>query len=452
MMTILVVEPGRDIQQLLRRQPIAEGLTFDTVRTIDEIPDRCRHTAYDVVIWDIHAATANARYGLELLEILAVECPGTQVIVVGDRDRVGLALDCLQRGAYYTLHRPLDGDVLWALIDVAVQRRRRGGPPKRLSTPPHARFDALVGASAPMQTVYERIRQAAATEVTVLITGETGTGKDLVAAAIHKYSQRQDKPYVVVHTGAMMPELIASELFGYDKGAFTGAVTAKPGQFEQAHRGTLFLDEIGTMDMRAQIFLLRLLETQTLRRLGGLKTIAVDVRLIAATNDRLEEAIARGTFRHDLYYRLDVFRIDLPPLRARPGDILLLAEEFLGAFTAKYQKPVRELAPETVRVLEQYAWPGNVRELKNVIQRAVVMAPGRLLTVDLLPDRLQRAPERPPTKPTELVCAGMTLREVERACLTRALAATGGNKQAAAQRLGISRRALYNKLRRYGLQ
>jgi DNA-binding NtrC family response regulator len=192
------------------------------------------------------------------------------VIVVAHRDQIGLALDCLKTGAYYTLHRPLDGDVLWALINVAVQRRRQGKPPKRLAAPPptRSRFDVLLGASAPMQTVYERIQQAAATEMTVLITGETGTGKELVATAIHKHSQRKDKPYVVVHTGAIVPDLIASELFGYEKGAFTSAVTAKPGQFEQAHRGTLFLDEIGTMDMKAQIFLLRLLETQTLRRLG----------------------------------------------------------------------------------------------------------------------------------------------------------------------------------------
>jgi DNA-binding NtrC family response regulator len=259
-----------------------------------------------------------------------------------------------------------------------------------------------------MQTVYECIAQAAATDVTVLITGETGTGKELVANAIHKHSPRQARPYVVVHTGAMVPDLIASELFGYDKGAFTGAVTAKPGQVEQAHGGTLFLDEIGTMDVKAQIALLRLLETRTVRRLGGRRLIAVDVRLIAATNDHLEEAMGWGTFRPDLYYRLDVVRIELPPLRARPGDIGLLAEAFLACFTAQYAKPVRAITPESMRVLEQYAWPGNVRELKNVIQRAVIMAPGRLLTVDLLPDRLRSTPERPPTKPADRVGAGMT--------------------------------------------
>jgi DNA-binding NtrC family response regulator len=206
------------------------------------------------------------------------------------------------------------------------------------------------------------------------------------------------------------------------------------------------------MDVKAQIALLRLLETRTVRRLGGRRLIAVDVRLIAATNDHLEEAMGWGTFRPDLYYRLDVFRIELPPLRARPGDIGLLAEAFLACFTAQYAKPVRAITPESMRVLEQYAWPGNVRELKNVIQRAVIMAPGRLLTVDLLPDRLRSTPERPPTKPADRVGAGMTLREVERECLTQTLAATGGNKQATAQRLGISRRALYNKLRRYGLR
>jgi DNA-binding NtrC family response regulator len=303
-----------------------------------------------------------------------------------------------------------------------------------------------------MQTVYKRIEQAAAAEVTVLITGETGTGKELVASAIHAHSQRRVKPYVAVHTGAMVPDLIASELFGYDKGAFTGAATAKPGQFEQAHGGTLFLDEIGTMDMKTQIFLLRLLETRTVRRLGGLKTIPVDVHLIAASNERLEEAMARGTFRPDLYYRLDIFRIELPPLRARPGDIRLLAQAFLARFAAEYHKPLPELAPEAVQILEHYTWPGNVRELKNIIQRAVVLAPDQVVTVDLLPERLLRPPERPGATPTARGGTGLTLRAMERASLCQALTATGGNKQAAAQQLGISRRALYNKLQRYGLQ
>ncbi|MGE3539655.1 MAG: sigma 54-interacting transcriptional regulator [Candidatus Tectimicrobiota bacterium] len=454
MITLLAIEQGRDIQQLLRSQASPEGLTIDTVRTMAETLDRCRHTAYDVVIWDTRTVTAQAGDGLAQLESLGARCPDTQVIVVAHRDHVDLALDCLKTGAYYTLHRPLDGEVLWALLDVAIQRRRRGELSRSLpaSSHPQSRFDALLGSSAPMQTVYKRIEQAAATDVTVLITGETGTGKDLVATAIHQHSQRKDKPYVAVHTGAMVSDLLASELFGYDKGAFTGAAAAKPGQFEQAHKGTLFLDEIGTMDMKAQIFLLRLLETQTLRRLGGTRTITVDVRLIAATNEQLEEAIARGVFRNDLFYRLDIFRIDLPPLHTRAGDIPLLAREFLAHFAALHRKPVQELAPETVQVLEQYVWPGNVRELRNVIQRAVLLAPGRLLTVDLLPDRLCKAPEPPTAGPSEVIEAGMTLREAERVLLTRALAATGGNKQAVAQRLGISRRALYNKLERYGLR
>jgi DNA-binding NtrC family response regulator len=450
MVTLLIVEPGSDIQRLLRHQSTAEDLTLDTMRTIDEVLSRCRHTAYDLVIWDTNTAQASTPNGLALLAALEVDSPGTQVIVVANRDHIGLALDCLKTGAYYTLHRPLDGNVLWALIDVALHRRRKLS--KDCAELPRTSCDGLLGASPPMQIVYKRIEQAAATEVTVLITGETGTGKELVASAIHKYSHRKDKLYVAVHTGAMVPDLIASELFGYEKGAFTGAATAKPGQFEQAYRGTLFLDEIGTMDMRTQIFLLRLLETHTVRRLGGLKAIPIDVRLIAATNDHLEEAIAQGRFRSDLYYRLDIFPIELPPLRARPGDIRLLAPAFLAQFSAQYHKPMPKLAPETVQVLEQYAWPGNVRELRNIMQRAVVLAPDQVLTVDLLPERLRQAAESCRATPTERVDTSMTLREIERACLSQALAATGGNKQATAQRLGISRRALYNKLQRYGLQ
>jgi transcriptional regulator with PAS, ATPase and Fis domain len=313
------------------------------------------------------------------------------------------------------------------------------------------RFEAMIGSSAPMQEVYERIQQSAVTDVTVLITGETGTGKDLAAAALHTQSQRKDKPYLVINTGAMLPELIGSELFGYDKGAFTGAVVSKPGLFEQTHGGTVFLDEIGTMDMKAQTSLLRLLETKTLRRLGGRKVVHVDVRLIAATNEPPEEGVARGTLRQDLYYRLDVFRIELPPLRERPGDVLLLAWEFVSRFNAMYNKTVQEMAPETIHFLEQYAWPGNVRELKNVLQGAVLMAQGRVLTADLLPARIRKAPEANEAVLSNPVRLGMTLSEMECAHITTTLAALGGNKKATAQMLGISRRALYNKLKRYGL-
>jgi DNA-binding NtrC family response regulator len=449
MVKLLVIETSGTIQRILQHCPASPVVMIDAVRTIDALLDQFVQTTYDVVIWDLQTVTAKARHGLELLEVLAVDSPRTQVLVVANQDTVAFAIDCLKAGAWHYVRAPVNPEELWALIDAAVQKQPTIGENKLLETPQLTyKFDNIIGSCDLMQTVYKRIQEAAAADVTVLITGETGTGKDLVAAAIHRHSPRQAGPYLAVNTGAMAPELIASELFGYEKGAFTGATTSKPGHFEQAHGGTIFLDEISTMDAKTQVSLLRLLETRVLRRLGGRKTIKVDVRLIAATNEHLEEAVARGAFREDLYYRFDVFRIGLPPLRERHGDTLAMAREFVAQFNVTYNKTVEEIAPETARFLERYPWPGNVRELKNAIQRAVLIAHDRVLTADLLPDRIRDidgsfAATPPPSQP------GMTLSAVEREHIARTLAATGGNKKRAAEVLGISRRALYNKLERY---
>lgn len=314
-------------------------------------------------------------------------------------------------------------------------------------------FEGIIAISLPMRTVIQRITEAASADIPVLITGETGTGKDMVAAAIHKRSNRKDKAYIPVNTGAMARELIASELFGHEKGAYTGASETRRGFFEQADGGTIFLDEISTMDEKTQVSLLRILEEKTFRRVGGEKDIQVDVRVIAATNENLEEAVKERRFREDLYYRLDVFRINLPPLRARPGAVTLLTDHFVSYFDSLYKKNVRMVSPETYRCLRRYPWPGNVRELKNVIQRAVLMAKGEELTPELIPARIREAAglstnADPQTFPIHV---GMTLQVVEKEFIAMTLASTGGNKKEAAAILGISRRALYNKLKRYGL-
>jgi DNA-binding NtrC family response regulator len=309
----------------------------------------------------------------------------------------------------------------------------------------------MLVASLAMREVVDRILQAASTDVTVLITGETGTGKDLVAAAIHNKGKRKDFPYVPVNTGAMSPELIASELFGHERGAYTGAVAACPGFFEQADRGTIFLDEISTMDEKAQVSLLRVLETRRFRRVGGTRDIASDVRVIAATNEDLEEAVRQKRFRDDLYYRLDVVHIHLPALRQRPGAVTLLTDHYVSQFNGVYHKTVRAVSPETYRCLRQYPWPGNVRELKNVMQRAVVMSQGDELTPDLLPARIREASGANSTAGAHPLRVGMTLEAVEKELIRMTLAFTKGNKKAASIILGISRRALYNKLKKYGL-
>jgi transcriptional regulator with PAS, ATPase and Fis domain len=314
-------------------------------------------------------------------------------------------------------------------------------------------FEGMLGISLPMLAVFQQILEAASVDIPVLITGETGTGKDLVANAIHNKSKRKDKPYVVVHTGAMARDLIAAELFGHERGAYTGAFETRKGRFEQADGGTIFLDEISTMDEKAQVSLLRVLETKTFSRVGGEKELCVDVRVIAATNEVLESAVRERRFREDLYYRLDVFHIHLPPLRERPGGVTVLTNHFLSHFNAMYGKNVRAASAEAFRCLRQYHWPGNVRELRNVIQRAILLAKSDELTPDLLPARVRSAVGSTEQSDLSTCCIhlGMKLDAVEKEFIRMTLAVTEGNKKAAAVRLGISRRALYNKLKRHRL-
>jgi DNA-binding NtrC family response regulator len=345
-------------------------------------------------------------------------------------------------------------DEICALVNEAFLQQASGnGVMSHRETPIPLEFEGMLGISLPMQEVFKRIVEAASEDISVLITGETGTGKDMVASAIHRRSRRRNGPYIAVNTGAISSELIASELFGREKGAYTGAVEAAKGHFEQAHGGTIFLDEISTINEKAQVSLLRVLETKTFRRVGGEKDICANVRVIAATNENLEEAVQQKRFREDLFYRLDVFRIHVPALRERPGGVALLTNHFVPHFNAIYKKNVRSIAKETWLCLRRYSWPGNVRELKNVIQRAVLMAKGEELTPDLLPLRMRMLDTTQTIGPGQpgAIHAGMTLDAVERQFILMTLAATQGNKKEAAQQLAISRRALYDKLRKHGL-
>lgn len=283
----------------------------------------------------------------------------------------------------------------------------------------------------------------------VLLTGETGTGKDLVARAIHQLSTRKNKVLQPIHLGALPPELVAGELFGYEKGAFTGALRSHRGLFEKAEGGTIFLDEIGTIDEKVQISLLRLLETRKLERIGGNRTTSVNVRIVVATNENLSEAVEQGRFREDLFFRLDIFQIVLPPVRERGGDIVLLVNHFLKQFSAEYQRDIVGISPECISALEYYDWPGNVREIKNVIHRAVLNSTGGILLVEHLPDRLQKAHKQPPEIKLPMGC---TLKEAEQAVISRTLTWTRNNRRRTASILGISRRTLYNKLEQYNLR
>jgi transcriptional regulator with PAS, ATPase and Fis domain len=299
-----------------------------------------------------------------------------------------------------------------------------------------------------MLEVYRQIQQAARSEIPVLITGETGTGKELVARAIHQLSNRREKPFVPIHLGALPQGLVAGELFGYEKGAFTGASKSYKGSFEAGKRGTILLDEIGTVDEKNQVSLLRLLETKKFQRIGGTRDIKADFRVITATNENLTDAVRQGRFREDLYYRLDVFPVALPAVRDRAGDVTLLVDYFLKQFNRNYKTNILGVSPECINRLESYDWPGNVREIKNVIHRAVVMCPGEILLPEHLPKRFASGQAGPPAVSIQV---GSTIAEAEKKMIAQTLAWTNNNRQRSAAILGITRRTLYNKISKYKL-
>jgi two-component system NtrC family response regulator len=454
MSKVLVIEKKATIQALLKERFVGDSISVDSVPAIEQAMEQFMATAYDVLIWDAVTSKTEQSKGLELLDRLTKQSSRTYIIVVTDQWASPIGLDRLRAYAHRTLTRPVQEDEICALVTQAFLQQASGNAVISRETSIPLEFEGMLGVSLPMQEVFKRIVEAASEDISVLITGETGTGKDMVASAIHRRSRRKSGPYVAVNTGAISSELIASELFGRERGAYTGAVEAAKGHFEQAHGGTIFLDEISTINEKAQVSLLRVLETKTFRRVGGEKDICANVRVIAATNENLEEAVRQKRFREDLFYRLDVFRIHVPPLRERPGGIALLTNHFVPQFNAIYKKNVRAIPKETWFCLRNYSWPGNVRELKNVIQRGVLMAKGEELTPDLLPLRIMRTLDTTqtiaPGQPGP-IHVGMTLDAVEREFILMTLAATQGNKSDAAQQLGISRRAIYDKLKKHRL-
>jgi DNA-binding NtrC family response regulator len=451
---VLVIEKKPAIQTLLMERFTDQSVSIDSVPVIEKATENFSATGYDVLIWDAATSKTEQSKGLEFLDTLTKNSSRTYVIVVTDQWASPIGVDRLRAYAHRTLTRPVKRDEMYALLTQAFLQQASGNRMRSDSgNSVPLEFEGMLGVSLPMQEVFKRVVEAASEDISVLITGETGTGKDMVAAAIHRRSRRRNGPYVAVNTGAISSELIASELFGRERGAYTGADESAKGHFEQAHGGTIFLDEISTINEKAQVSLLRVLETKTFRRVGGEKDVCANVRVIAATNENLEEAVRQKRFREDLFYRLDVFRIHVPPLRERPGGVALLTNHFVPHFNAIYKKNVRAIARETWVCLRNYSWPGNVRELKNVIQRAVLMAPGQELTADLLPLRMRTfdSTHRLPAEQPGSVHVGMTLGAVEREFILMTLSATQGNKKDAAQKLGISRRALYDKLKKHRL-
>jgi DNA-binding NtrC family response regulator len=407
---------------------------------------------FDLILWNTVSAPAAEMNLSETLKLLSIKVCGSRIVVLGDSEILQASRLC--PGNIHIENLPTNEEDLLALVrnnlPVKVPSDRTNPTAAKLGLP--IEFEGIIAVSLPMGAVLRRAIEAANVDMPVLLTGETGTGKDLIAAAIHKRSRRKDNPYIVVNTGAMSPQLIASEIFGHEKGAFTGAQEARPGIFEQADGGTVFLDEIATMDEKTQVSLLRVLEEKTFHRVGGIKKIGADVRIIAATNEDLEKNVAERRFREDLFYRLNVLHISVPPLRERPGAITVLTDHFLSHFAAVFGKEIERVAPETYRLLRRYRWPGNVRELKNVIQAALLMLDGKELTPEFIPERIRDAAlaSEGRGEPTCSFRVGASLHSVEKELIRVTLIYAGGNKKLAASILGISRRALYNKLKKHG--
>jgi DNA-binding NtrC family response regulator len=450
MANVLVIEKEAVIRDaLLTRFP--NELVAESLSSVNRIKERLHDQKFDLIVCNTDFLPSERTKTFRLLEKQARKFPQTKVIIVSSLEELyepGAVWKCFE-----WIERPLDDAHLFAIVTAALQKQRAadGLELDDSGLLPPTDLEGIMAISLPMRLALEQVIEAAAVDVPVLITGETGTGKDMVAAAIHQRSKRKHHPYVPVNMGAISHELIGSELFGHERGAFTGASDSHLGVFEQAQGGSIFLDEITTMDEKTQISLLRVLEMKTIRRVGGNKDINVDARVIAATNENIEDTVRARRFREDLYYRLDVFRIHLPALRERAGDVTFLTNHFISLFGAMYKKKIRRAPAEMYQILRAYPWPGNVRELKNVIQRAVVMAKGAELALDLLPARIREAgasirknaADQPP------IHLGMSLEEVEKEFITMTLDSVSGNKAKAAAILKISRHTLYDKLKKY---
>ncbi|NIP85194.1 MAG: response regulator, partial [Planctomycetales bacterium] len=391
--------------------------------------------------------------GIQLCQRIVANRPDLPVVVMTAFGSLETAVQAIRAGAYDFITKPVEMDMLALTLQRAVNHRALQEKVKILSEAVERtqRFDEILGASPPMQKLFDQLARIADSETSVLVTGESGTGKEMVARAIHNKSRRAAAPFVAVNCAALPESLIESELFGHAQGAFTDARAARTGLFLQAEGGTLFLDEIGDLPLAMQAKLLRALEERQLRPVGGDREVPFDVRLITATHRDLETAVEDGRFREDLFFRVNVIQIDLPPLRARGTDILLLAQHFTELFAARAEKAVTGISPPVAEKLLAYAWPGNIRELRNAIEHAVALARHDTLTVEDLPEKIRdysgRSVLLAGDNPAELV----PLEEVERRYILHVLQAVGGNKTLAARTLSLDRKTLYRKLSQYGV-
>ncbi len=444
---ILIVDDEPNMQQLIDDALSMHDMVTTTAGSALEAIQKIREQSFDIVLTDIRMPEMS---GLELCQKIHDNRPDIPVIVMTAFGNLDTAVETIRAGAFDFVTKPFEMDLLLAAVKRAEQYRRLSQQVKMLryqtADQRAGSFGPLIGQSEVMQELFELLARISDTQSTILISGESGTGKELVARSIHENSNRSDEKFVVVNCAALPESLLESELFGHTKGAFTGAETDKPGLFRRADGGTIFLDEIGEMPMEMQSKLLRVLEESRVTPVGGNTEIEVNARVISATNRDLTVEVENKKFRRDLYFRLNVIPVEVPPLRLRGTDILILAQHFLEHFARQIDRPIKAIAPATAKLLVEYRWPGNVRELRNVIERAVALTDLDQISVDDLPANIR---EHQPEKfvlnvedPSQL----LPMSEIERQYIQKVLESTGGNKTLAAKLLGFDRTTLYRKI------
>jgi DNA-binding NtrC family response regulator len=459
--TILVVDDEKNTREGLQRSLQPLGYEVRLAASASEAIEAMRAGDIDLMLTDLRMPGMD---GLQLIKAARQISPETQIIMLTAYGTVETAVEAMKQGAYDYLTKPVNLDELESRVSraLASTRLRAENVMLRERLQKNYGFENILGNSAAMKGVFETIRQVAPTKATVHIVGESGVGKELIANAIHNISPRRDKPFIAVHCAALSKSLLESELFGHEKGAFTGAIASKPGRFERADGGTLFLDEVSEIDRDIQVKLLRFLEEWEFERVGGIKTIKVDVRLITATNSDLRKLVEAGRFREDLYYRLNVVTLKVPPLRERKEDIPLLVKVFLAELCVENNKNVRSISPDVLDSLIGHDWPGNVRELRNVIESLLVLCPGETIELAQLPPTIRRPPKEKevvvsPREAAEtpgpkiLLPAGTSLQDAEKLLIQETLRNNDNNISRTARILNISRRTLHRKLNEYAI-
>jgi DNA-binding NtrC family response regulator len=448
--SLLLVDDDRQVLESMADWLRSQGLQVDAVRGVAEAAERLSRRSYDLLLVDVRLQDGD---GLDLLEQVRRSHPESQVILMTGYGDADAAVEALRAGALDYLTKPLIDDELLMAIERAFSQRQviEENTELKRQLDKRSGLDNVVGHDPQMRKIFDVIDSVADTKATVLITGESGTGKSMIARAIHRRSRRSGKPFIEVACGALPENLLESELFGHVAGAFTGATGNKIGKFMQASGGTIFLDEIGTASPAMQVKLLRVLQELQFEQVGGDKTFKVDVRVILATNEDLSLAVAEGRFRQDLYYRINVINVELPPLRSRRIDIPLLAQSFLNSLREDTARKVTGFTEEAIAALESYAWPGNIRELQNVVERAVLLGKGELITPADLPREIGAGTTVRASRGSHRTLKE-ALEEPERQIILEVLEANAWNRNATADALGVNRTTLYKKMKRLGLE